>query len=86
MKTTKYLYDVEPKEFVNMKYIDALKFKHTKAKELHSRLHTLDKDNIYNPVLEQRLNDIWRAILHLENLIYELDDGTYINNSHLKFS
>ena len=57
MKTTRYLYDIEPQILAEMKYKDAIEFKITCAKELLYHLV-----HVKNEVLTKRVKDIQKAI------------------------
>ena len=68
MKTTKYLYDIEPSTLISMNYEEAIRFKLHAAKELISKLVQVD----YDLRDDQRVHDVFDAITFNENLLKEL--------------
>jgi len=67
MKSTIYLYGVQPEEFADMPYKEAIRFKHIKAKELHKKLFTSEIDD------SKRQFYVFNAIKHTEQLLRELE-------------
>ena len=68
MKTTKYLYDIEPQTFIHIQYHKALEFKIKKAKEL---LHKLLEPEI-NDRDENRIDAVYNAIEFNKKLLNEI--------------
>ena len=68
--STEYLYGVEPKEFSDMIYKDAIRFKHEKAQELYRMLY------MRGPVKseEDALREFYveKAMAHTKMLMDEL--------------
>ena len=68
MKTTVYLYNVNPSKFANLPYTDALNYKITAAKQLLTELikpHYSERDSY-------RINSVIDAIKHNKQLLEEL--------------
>jgi len=68
MKTTKYLYGCDAKDFMHLPYAEALRYKIDKAKELLDSLleiNFMERDT-------HRVNDILKAIKFNEKLLEEL--------------
>jgi len=70
VKTTEYLYGVQPEAFKSLNYVDALVFKITSAKAQLGKLlynfNYIDRD-------DYRVNDIIKAIKFNEQLLSELN-------------
>ena len=67
MKSTEYLYGIQPDELKGMEYFDALKFKLEKAKDLYFELWKDNKN-------EERAFWVWNAKMHTEKLLKEIDE------------
>lgn len=68
MKSTKELYDIEPKELIDMTYLDAIRYKIYKAKSLITELqevHYMNRD-------DYRINELIDAIKFNKALLNEL--------------
>jgi len=70
MKSTKYLYNCEPIEFINMSYKKAIDFKLQQAKEL---IATLMSEH-YTVRDDQRVKAVFKAIKFNTELLKELND------------
>jgi len=68
MKTTLYLYGIEPSEFADMHYNEALKYKVKCAKQLISSLY----NEPFGHREDKRIDDIFEAIEFNERLLKEL--------------
>jgi len=68
MKTTLYLYGIEPTEFADMHYKEALEYKIECAKQLISSLY----DDPFGSREDKRIDDIFEAIEFNERLLKEL--------------
>jgi len=69
MKTTLYLYDIEPTEFANMPYKQALEYKIKCAKQLILTLY----DEPFGSREDKRIDDIFEAIEFNEQLLKEIE-------------
>ena len=70
MKTTQYLYNIQPKILADMTYRKAIEYKLEKGKELVGRLlepHYSERD-------DERCNAVYRAQSFNRKLLEELDD------------
>ena len=70
MKTTQYLYGIEPSEFSDLNYVDAIVYKITAA---HKLIHHLMYDFHYSDRDDERANKVHSAIKHNEGLLNELN-------------
>jgi len=68
--STEYLYGVEPKEFSDMIYKDAIKFKHEKAKEVYKTLYNIGPVKSEEDALREFY--VEKAIAHTKMLMDEL--------------
>ena len=78
MKTTKYLYNIDPQELIGMNYINALSFKVSSARLLLADLskqagESLTDTAVYAPLL-QRYMDVEKAIKFNQKLLRELEE------------
>ena len=78
--TSKYLYDIEPSDFKNMIYEEAIKYKYDLAKKLHKELNNELEEfyktgKKYDDVseLRERMFWVWRAVAHNKMLIDEME-------------
>lgn len=69
MKSTVYLYNVEPSELSEMKYKDALEYKVKNGKILYNELWFSDRD-------PKRKFHVLKAVRHTEKLLFELTDSS----------
>jgi hypothetical protein len=72
VKSTQYLYDINPKEFEQIPYAKAIEYKITKAKALLSKLVEPD----YKNRNEVRINAVQSAIEWNKQLLKELKADT----------
>ena len=80
MKSTRYLYDIEPSELEQMEYREALEYKQAMAKKLLHRIAN-ESDQLFKTGSDRdRLQQLWNrqknvydAMIHTERLIEELD-------------
>lgn len=68
MKTTNYLYDIEPSILKGLEYETALKVKLNAGKDLLSRLVQVH----YDLRDDERVYEVYKAIRHTEKLLEEL--------------
>jgi len=80
MKTTTYLYDCKPKDFMYMPYDKAIKYKYKKANELHTKLEEELSTNYANGEpyknlheLRTRCHYVYKAKMHNYELITEME-------------
>lgn len=70
MKSTLYLYGVEPNTFKDMPYKKALEFKLLKVTQLFRQLYVMDS---YEEDHRIRLHHVDKALNYTRNLLKELD-------------
>jgi len=70
MQSTKYLYNIEPSELINLNYVDAIHFKLNSAKQL---IHHLIYDFHYSERDEQRISAVHSTQSFNRNLLTELN-------------
>ena len=68
MRSTKYLYDCDPIDFIDLPYIYALRFKLTRARMLYNELYMKDIEH-------DRQFHVQKAIRHNEALVREAEGG-----------
>jgi len=78
VKTTEYLYNIDPQQLIGMNYINALSFKVSSAKVLLAELsekagNSIADTKIYAPLL-QRYMDVEKAIKFNNKLLRELEE------------
>ena len=78
MKTTEYLYGIDPGELTGMNYVNAIGFKISSARLLLAELRmqandSLGKEEEYRPVLERYL-EVEKAIEFNNKLLRELEE------------
>ena len=73
MKTTQYLYGIEPVELENKFYLEALKYKLESGMKLHKEIYL--SNSSYGSEEHNRLFYVQKAIAHTRKLINELEDN-----------
>lgn len=71
--TTQYLYNINPKELIDMKYKQALEYKLFHAKELYHTMMLQKRNTSYND--DERSHYVWKAMIHTQKLLDELHDS-----------
>ena len=77
--TSKYLYDIEPEEFIHLPYKEAIQLKKEKSMTLYKKLHNQTEEFYHNGGkysdvvdLRNRLHYVGKAMKHNEILLKEL--------------
>ena len=71
MKTTRYLYNIDPVELTRLAYKDALEYKVSNGIKLLKQLAT-ESRKCHTVYIEQRYQDVEKAIKHTKGLLDEL--------------
>jgi len=80
MRSTVYLYGIQPEEFIHLNYIDAIRYKLSKGTELYEKLYTLENQGYANgstyddlKELRERSKAVYKAIEHNRKLLREVN-------------